>query len=76
LAVPLAAAGRNVVGIDIAGKLVERAWSSGIAASYIRAETDPDKLPLAARGCDAVIVTAATEPDDPIRLAARWRACS
>jgi predicted dehydrogenase/threonine dehydrogenase-like Zn-dependent dehydrogenase len=65
----LVAAGCNVVGVDIANELVERARSSGVVGSFTRAEVDPEDLPLAARDCDAVIITAATESDDPVWLA-------
>jgi predicted dehydrogenase/threonine dehydrogenase-like Zn-dependent dehydrogenase len=65
----LTAAGCQVVGIDIAIELVERARSSGIAAGYARTSIDPSDPPSAARDCDAIIVTASTESDDPVRLA-------
>ncbi len=65
----LVAAGCQVIGIDIDADLVERARSAGVAASYLRAQVAPEDPPLAARDCDAVIVTAATASDDPVRLA-------
>jgi predicted dehydrogenase len=65
----LKAAGCTVVGIDLRSDLVERAHTSGAAAAYLRTELAEDSLPPDARACDAVIVTAATSSDDPVRLA-------
>ncbi len=65
----LVAAGCQVVGIDIASELVERARLCGIAAAYERSQVDPTDPPTGARGCDAVVVTASTQSDDPVRLA-------
>jgi predicted dehydrogenase/threonine dehydrogenase-like Zn-dependent dehydrogenase len=65
----LAAAGCEVVGIDVVGELVERARHAGVAAGYERSELEIDNLPGDARDCDAIVLTAATGSDDPISLA-------
>ena len=65
----LRAAGCEVVGIDVVGDLVERARKAGVSKAFSRAELDLGDLPLGAGECDAVIVTAATGSDDPVRLA-------
>lgn len=65
----LVAAGCEVVGIDVVSALADRARSAGVAAAFARSQLDLDDLPPAARECDAVIVTAATRSDDPLRLA-------
>jgi predicted dehydrogenase/threonine dehydrogenase-like Zn-dependent dehydrogenase len=66
----LRAAGCQVVGIDPQPGLVEMALSGGAHAGY-----NPDALggdlPADASGCDAVVITAATSSDDPVRLAAQ-----
>jgi predicted dehydrogenase len=67
----LRAAGCEVFGIDLSEELVARARASGSAQHAIaRAGLEPDALPAKARDCDAVIVTAATQSDDPVELAA------
>jgi polar amino acid transport system substrate-binding protein len=66
----LAAAGCHAVGIDLTEELVERARAAGAAAAYTRAELDPSSLPADLVDCDAVVITASTESEDPIRLAA------
>lgn len=67
----LRAAGCEVVGIDLDGALLERARANGaVDVAMTRAALDADALPDEAAGCDAVILTAATESDDPVRLAA------
>ena len=66
----LAAAGCHVVGIDVSGEVVQRALDGGtVATAHVRSEIALSDPPTGARGCDAVIVTAATASDDPIRLA-------
>ena len=65
----LSAAGCDVVGVDIVADLVDRARTSGVATAHLRSELDMHDLPPAARDCDAIIITAATEADDPIQLA-------
>jgi predicted dehydrogenase/threonine dehydrogenase-like Zn-dependent dehydrogenase len=65
----LAAGGCEVVGLDVVDDLVDRARVAGVRSAYTRAALDMRDLPRDARGCDAIIVTAATVSDDPIRLA-------
>jgi predicted dehydrogenase/threonine dehydrogenase-like Zn-dependent dehydrogenase len=65
----LTVAGCSVVGIDVVPELVQRAMSSGATHGYLRAELDPNELPLGVRDCDAIIITAATASDDPVKLA-------
>jgi predicted dehydrogenase/threonine dehydrogenase-like Zn-dependent dehydrogenase len=65
----LGAAGCEVVGVDVVADLVERARASCGAGAYRRSELELGDLPLGARDCDAVVVTAATGSDDPVRLA-------
>jgi threonine dehydrogenase-like Zn-dependent dehydrogenase len=65
----LAAAGCNVVGVDVVEDLVNRVRSWGNATGYLRSELELHGLPLDARDCDVIIVTAATGSDDPVRLA-------
>ena len=48
---------------------MSRARDSGIRAAYSRSSLDFQDLPSAARDCDAIIITAATASDDPVRLA-------
>jgi predicted dehydrogenase/threonine dehydrogenase-like Zn-dependent dehydrogenase len=64
----LRAAGCEVVGIDLVGDLVQRARGRGVRA-FARDELDPDDLPAGAGDCDAIIITAATASDDPVKLA-------
>ncbi len=64
----LRAAGCEVVGIDVVAELVDRVRASGVTA-HRRAELELNGLPLDARDCDAIIITAATPSDDPVRLA-------
>ena len=64
----LIAAGCEVVGIDLDERLVTRARTSGVAA-YMRSELEDETPPPTAAGCDAVVITAATGSDDPVRLA-------
>jgi predicted dehydrogenase len=61
----------EVVGIDVVHELVQRARDSAAAASvaYTREQLDLDDLPRDAADCDAIIITAATSSDDPVRLA-------
>ena len=64
----LMAAGCEVVGIDLDAQLVDRARSSGVTA-YRRDGIDPENPPADARECDAIIITAATGTNDPVRVA-------
>lgn len=65
----LRAAGCEVIGVDVVPDLVDRARASGATAAYRRSELELRDLPLAARDCDAIILTAATGSDDPVQLA-------
>jgi predicted dehydrogenase len=65
----LRAAGCEVVGIDVVGELVERARTSGAAAAYERSALEMGNPPIDACDCDAIVITAATGSDDPVRLA-------
>jgi predicted dehydrogenase/protein-L-isoaspartate O-methyltransferase len=67
----LRAAGCTVVGIDLDGALLDRARAnSALDLAAERTTLDPGNLPAGFAGCDAVVITAATSSDDPIRLAA------
>ncbi len=67
----LRAAGCRVVGIDLSRELLERARAVGAAdAALERAQLEDERLPAEAAGCDAILITAATPSDDPVRLAA------
>jgi predicted dehydrogenase len=64
----LLAAGCKVVGIDLDNELVQRAAASGVVA-HARADVNLDPVSAALGDLDAVIVTASTASDDPVRLA-------
>ena len=64
----LSAAGCHVVGVDLNDALVERVRALGHAALN-RSELDLIAPPAAVHDCDAVILTASTGSDDPVRLA-------
>lgn len=64
----LSAAGCRVVGVDLDDDLVDRVRALGHVA-YNRSELDLAAPPAAAGDCDAVILTASTGSDDPVRLA-------
>ena len=65
----LRAAGCEVVAIDVDAGLVARARETSTPTAYVRSEVTPSHPPLPACNCDAIIITAATNSDDPIRLA-------
>jgi predicted dehydrogenase/threonine dehydrogenase-like Zn-dependent dehydrogenase len=68
----LRASGCRVVGIDLSSALLDRARALGAAdVTFERSRLDGASLPAAAEGCDAVLITAATPSQDPVRLAAR-----
>jgi predicted dehydrogenase/threonine dehydrogenase-like Zn-dependent dehydrogenase len=68
----LRAAGCQVVGIDLADALVEKALELGAAdQAYNRGSLVGRDFPRDAANCDAVIITAATKSSDPISLAAQ-----
>ena len=74
----LRACGCEVVGVDLVPDLVDRARRSGTANAFLRSQLDVRRIPASASHCDAVILTASTNSDDPIALAgslARDRAC-
>jgi predicted dehydrogenase/NADPH:quinone reductase-like Zn-dependent oxidoreductase len=66
----LRAAGCTVVGIDLSEELLNLARRTGAADHGFPRYELGTSLPAAARGCDAVIITAATRSDDPVELAA------
>jgi predicted dehydrogenase len=66
----LHAAGCEVVGIDPQAALTDLALATGAHAAYAPAALDT-AVPADAADCDAVVITAATPSDDPVRLAAR-----
>ncbi|HEY2767360.1 MAG TPA: bi-domain-containing oxidoreductase [Solirubrobacteraceae bacterium] len=67
----LRAAGCEVVGIDLSRELLSRAHAVGAADVVLqRSQLEDERLPAAATGCDAILITAATPSDDPVRLAA------
>jgi len=67
----LRAAGCRVVGVDLSPALLERALAVGAAdVVFERSELTDGRLPALASDCDAIVVTAATPSDDPVRLAA------
>jgi predicted dehydrogenase/threonine dehydrogenase-like Zn-dependent dehydrogenase len=66
------ASGCRVVGIDLSPTLLGRARAVGAAdITFERSQLGEGRLPAEARDCDAVIITAATPSDDPVRLAAQ-----
>jgi predicted dehydrogenase/threonine dehydrogenase-like Zn-dependent dehydrogenase len=68
----LRAAGCRVIGIDLSPTLLGRARTVGAAdLTFERSELDDGCLPAEARDCDAILITAATPSDDPVRLAAQ-----
>ncbi len=68
----LRAAGCRVVGIDLSDALVDKAMElSAVDSGFNRAALNGQELPSEAAGCDAVIITAATKSNDPIKLAAQ-----
>jgi predicted dehydrogenase/threonine dehydrogenase-like Zn-dependent dehydrogenase len=68
----LRAAGCRVVGIDLSPALLERARAVGAAdVVFERSQLGDGRLPTEAQDCDAVLITAATPSDDPVRLAAQ-----
>ncbi len=67
----LRAAGCSVVGVDLDETLLERAHKVGaVDVRAPRGELDPSRLPAGVGECDAVLITAATASDDPVKLAA------
>ena len=68
----LKAAGCRVVGIDVDPEAVKLAILSGADAALHRTNEDVGKVVQAltqGRGADAVVITAATPSDDPVKLA-------
>lgn len=67
----LRASGCSVVGVDLDRELLERARAIGaVDVAAPRESLDVKRLPPGVGECDAVLITAATPSDDPIRLAA------
>jgi len=65
---PLRASGCEIVGIELDEALVARVRASRIDAR-VRSELDLEALPFCASDCDAVLITATTGSDDPVKLA-------
>jgi predicted dehydrogenase/threonine dehydrogenase-like Zn-dependent dehydrogenase len=63
----LRAAGCRVLGVDLSSELVAKALETGAADEGWQR----DAVPGNATGCDAVLITAATQSSDPIVLAAQ-----
>ncbi len=67
----LRAAGCRVVGVDLSPELLDRAHAVGAAdVTFERSRLNDDRIPAEAADCDAILITAATQSDDPVRLAA------
>ena len=67
----LRSAGCTVVGVDLDEALLARAQANGaVDRPAPRAGLDPERLPAGVGDCDAVVITAATQSDDPVQLAA------
>lgn len=65
----LRAAGCEVVGVDLDAALLDKALALG-SADAVHQPGDLSERVASAVDCDAVIITAATQSDDPVRLAA------
>jgi predicted dehydrogenase/threonine dehydrogenase-like Zn-dependent dehydrogenase len=68
----LNAAGIQTIGIDVNDKMVQLAKENGCALALRRSQEDLESTVLQAtngHGCDAVIITAATDSTDPVDLA-------
>ena len=67
----LRAAGCTVVGVDLDETLLERAHANGaLDRAAPRSGLEAERLPVGIGDCDAVVITAATQSDDPVQLAA------
>lgn len=65
------AAGCHVMGIDLAGPLLDKARElASVDLGYERSALEV-RVPAEARECDAVIITAASRSSDPVELAPR-----
>jgi predicted dehydrogenase/threonine dehydrogenase-like Zn-dependent dehydrogenase len=60
----------HVIGIDLSDELVQLAIETGAVDQGFARSRLGSVLPAAVSGCDAVILTAATTSDDPVKLAA------
>lgn len=70
----LKASGCRVVGLDVAGGRVEKAVAEGADLAVCLQDQDAEKKVLEftrGRGADTVLITAATESNAPVELAAR-----
>lgn len=66
----LRAAGCEVVGIDLDEQVVDFAQRHGALDSGVpRSRLNGPAIPTEAEDCDAVVIAAATDSDDPVRLA-------
>ncbi len=67
----LQAAGCRVIGVDLSPRLVDRTQAAGVVeAAFVRSAVS-DSLPPELEGVDAVMLTAATQSNDPVELAAQ-----
>lgn len=70
----LRASGCRVIGLDVSPKRVEQALSNGAVAAFAGEGPAIEESVLKAtrgRGCDAILITAATKSNAPVELAAR-----
>ena len=70
----LRASGCRVIGLDVSPKRVEQALSNGAVAAFAGEGPAIEEAVLKAtrgRGCDAILITAATKSNAPVELAAR-----
>jgi predicted dehydrogenase/threonine dehydrogenase-like Zn-dependent dehydrogenase len=70
----LRASGCRVIGLDVSPKRVEQALTNGAVAAFAGEGPAIEEAVLKAtrgRGCDAILITAATKSNAPVELAAR-----
>jgi predicted dehydrogenase/threonine dehydrogenase-like Zn-dependent dehydrogenase len=67
----LRASGCRVVGIDLSPVLLDRARAvRAVDLAFERSQLSDSRLPAEVEDCDAILITAATPSDDPVKLAA------
>ncbi len=70
----LRASGCRVIGLDVSPRRVEQALTNGAVAAFAGEGPAIEEAVLKAtrgRGCDAILITAATKSNAPVELAAR-----
>ena len=70
----LRASGCRVIGLDVSPKRVEQALANGAVAAFAGEGPAIEEAVMKAtrgRGCDAILITAATKSNTPVELAAR-----